>query len=411
MKPEKQSNHRQKFAFGALVTIFVGWFALFAISGFAQRTKTVTVNSNFNITNSTPESTSVVRGRAVYEDTGRAVRRTAISLLSIKGGGTKSAITDDNGAFEIKKVPAGEYMISVSAPGVISPLAYASFDKDVETSEGRESGLAEMTRFADKVSVDGISDADIFVRAKHGAAINGRVYYADGDPAIGVKIEILRKKDDKFSTVVTGFGAFAGPLGGGGSLGDKTDDRGMYRISGLPPGEYVVRVSESVNHKVNDDGNRTGDFLLLGFSSGSFLKTYHPDVLDVKEAKVLTLELGQEAGETNITLPVRSFYKITGRVIARGTKQPVKEAQMSITRDDDTSSFDNIIQKELQRVTTDEMGNWSYKELPAGKYIINVKPKETYDYDYGGTMSNANAAARKPKQPKPPKFASKQIEL
>lgn len=414
MKSEKPSNHRQKFAFGALVTIFVGWFALFAISGFAQRTRTTAVMSNSSITNSKPESTSVVRGRVIYEDTGRAVRRTSISLMSLKGSGVaKSAITDDNGAFEVRKVPAGEYLISVSSPGVISPLAYANFDKDVEMGEG-SANLAEMIRFADKVTVDGISDADVFVRAKHGAAINGRVYYADGDPAIGVKIEVLRKKDDKFSGVVTGFNAFTGPFGGS-SFGDKTDDRGIYRISGLPPGEYVVRVSESANHKVNDDESRFGEMMLLGLTSGSFLNTYHPNVLDVKEAKILTLELGQEAGETNITLPARNFYKITGRIIARGTKQPVKDALISISRDDETSSFNNLIQKELQRVKTDETGNWSYKELPAGKYTINVKQEETYDYEYdsdlGGTMSNSSTAAKKPKPPKPPKFASKKIEL
>jgi hypothetical protein len=55
------------------------------------------------------------------------------------------------------------------------------------------------------------------------------VTYADGDPAINASVRIFRKREGKWTQVI------------GRTPDDAiTDERGVYRVSGLWPGEYLV---------------------------------------------------------------------------------------------------------------------------------------------------------------------------
>ena len=96
----------------------------------------VTYNYNSNVMSNyipipLPPANSTVRGRVFYEDTGRPVKRSSIMLMSEKGEGGPSseptALTDNNGYFQMKNVRAGTYYAMVNAPGVVSPLAYFDF--------------------------------------------------------------------------------------------------------------------------------------------------------------------------------------------------------------------------------------------------------------------------------------------
>ena len=81
--------------------------------------------SNYKPTPEPPKST--IRGRVIYADTGRPVRRVGLMLLSAKkldGGGKENAgLTNELGEFEIKNVVEGKYFISVSTPGVLTPFS------------------------------------------------------------------------------------------------------------------------------------------------------------------------------------------------------------------------------------------------------------------------------------------------
>ena len=70
------------------------------------------------------------------------------------------------------------------------------------------------------------------IPAKRGGAIPGRVMYADGDPAIGVSYLICERlaKISSCNSII--FVAMAMSQTGGSFF--KTDDRGVYQMSGLP---------------------------------------------------------------------------------------------------------------------------------------------------------------------------------
>jgi hypothetical protein len=90
----------------------------------------------------------------------------------------------------------------------------------------------------------------------------------------------------------------------------NTDDRGIYRIYGLPAARYEVSVGD----------NGGGATLRSGF----YQKTYYPDTTDLAKATIVELNEGGEAKNIDITLGPRSrTYSVSGRVIDADTGDPV----------------------------------------------------------------------------------------
>lgn len=406
-------RNRHIFIFLMLTSFAVGTL-FFAGLASAQQSNTAVVSNvrgrgnyngygNYNAPPPLPKTT--VRGRAVYEDTGRPVRRATVMLLpSAKGSGVgeKSGLTNDSGEFSIKDVEAGNYFPMVNAPGVLNFLAYI----DMSEARGEQEKLVEKTRLNfEEITVPSGGEIDIYVRARKGGAIGGRIMYANGDPAIGVKVEVMRKEEEQYTGVVSNFGALASMMFGGGIDG-RTDDRGIYRVSGLPPGEYVVRVSEPAIH--SEEKNSPGGmfrFMEVG-GLGSLIRTFHPDANDVKNAAVLRVEPGQELSEINVIIPERSLFNIEGKIVAKGTQNPIAGARINILRKDATVSFFDRVEAENGEITSGSQGEWKLKEFPAGTYTVVVTPPSNYrdvEYDEQGNA--------KPNQTPQPKFAKVEKEI
>lgn len=319
-------------------------------------------------------SASTVRGRVFYAETSRPVRRASIMLVSERGPGEASGLTDNEGNFEIRNVAAGTYYPMVNAPGVVSPLAFIDFSK-LEGGRGQREATEEAFKDFQKIIVDGVNEAYVQIPARRGAAISGRIYYDDGDPAIGVKVEILRKVDGRFIGVIPNMSAILGMFGGGASGTFQTDDRGVFRFAGLPPGEYIVKATENASHGGSADRSPGIEALIMLGGGGSFLTVYHPDVFDASAAQVIAVEYGQEMTEVNVTIPARYLFKVGGTVISRKDKTPVR-AQIVLQRVEETKTFSLMseIAKMTQNVSTGDDGGWSFKELPKGNYRLIVNP-------------------------------------
>lgn len=313
---------------------------------------------------------TTLRARVYYEDTGRSVRRTSVMLMPIEGGGRDvSGITDNEGNLEIKNVPTGRYYAFINAPGVVSPFAYADFRKaDRELLDDPQADFPV-------IDVNGISDINVQIGARRGGAIGGRITYANGDPAIGVKVEILRKVEDEYLPVLANMSALIGMYSGGGLF--QTDDRGVYRMSGLPEGEYIVKVSESASHGNPDtrNGGYGGGFESMLFGGSSLLNVFYDNAFDQEKAQKINLQLGQDLSEINIIIPDRELHSIEGKLVAAKDKLPIRNAKLMIKRaDDETSEERSIFPKIPQVVYTDGKGIWRFNELPKGTYKIVAEP-------------------------------------
>ncbi len=361
----------------------------------------------------TPPANSTIRGRVFYADTGRPVKRSLVMLIEADGGGggagnSWSGVTDNDGNLQIKNVRGGIYYAMVNAPGVVSPLSYVDFSKKSE----RE-GLEEAFEGFEKIVVDGINDTNVQIPARRGGAIGGRVIYDDGDTAIGVKVEILRKVGDKYVGILPNFSAIMSMTFGSNLY--QTDDRGVYRFAGLPPGDYIVKVTENTTHG-DSIAKSYYDPLVSIFGANSFLTIFYPDVFDTKAAQLINVQLGQELSEINLTIPSRNLYKLEGKIINLKDKSPVK-ARLSIktdVADEIYTPFNEMSRRQPNTALTDENGNWKFKELPKGTYKVTIEPVESeVEYQgYLGNYSNSNLTTNVNRNiPPKPKLAKKTQEI
>src|SRR5205823_623088 len=127
-----------------------------------------------------------------------------------------TTITADDGGFTFGGLPAGRFNISVSKDGWL-PVAF---------------GAKRLFRQGTAVPVAAGETTRIVVRLPRGAVITGTVFDSSGQPAAGATVRAM-----SYTTIN---GARRLDVNGSSAI---ADDRGVYRIYGLAPRDYVVRAS------------------------------------------------------------------------------------------------------------------------------------------------------------------------
>jgi carboxypeptidase family protein len=243
----------------------------------------------------TNQGTSAVSGRVIFK--GEPVSGATVSIrlnrvFSIDPNTILRAQTDQNGEYRIVGVAAGHHGISASAPGF---------------------GMFNDLPFTDIKIAEGENLENIDFELKRGGAITGRVTDSNNRPLVGERVELMRYFQD----------GKAGPLAVFGSDMGRTDDSGVYRFYGLPAGRYLVNVGVAT----------TGASLIRPRirPSGSYLpKTFHPNVTQQSEAKVIEVSEGSEAAGVDIVVAeAERTYSIHGRVISADSGQPVAGVELS----------------------------------------------------------------------------------
>jgi hypothetical protein len=167
-----------------------------------------------------PVGTATVSGAVLSDDAGRPVRNVRVAMTGSTLRAGKSATTDDQGRFSFTDLPAGQFTLTASKAGFVT-VVY---------------GQKKPNRPGTPVQiVDGQNIQNLTMRIPRGGVITGRVLDEVGDPTTGTQVRVMRY--DMRSGVKQ--------LVQAGS--DQTDDRGMYRVYGLPPGDYVVASVPRVN--------------------------------------------------------------------------------------------------------------------------------------------------------------------
>lgn len=302
---------------------------------------------------------ATVRGRIFYEDTNRPVRFASVSLIAESGNynrySSKYVKTDENGEFVIRNVKPGTYLPQIKSDGVLTP----------ETTRGDAKDENEPPLF-EKITVTGLGEIQLMIRARRGGAISGRIQYADGEAAVGVKVELLRKQGGVYVS-------FAG-LGGAAVGSAVTDDRGVYRVAGLPAGNYLVRVNEPFSH-----GGNKARYDYERSEPSSILKTYYPEGESMKAAKSLEIAPGQEQTAIDITLPERQLFTLAGKIVTKKDRQPLENFNIRFFKmpEPDEVSL-GISLSSSNTVDSNKLGDWKLTNLPKGKYHVTVSENYVY---------------------------------
>ena len=156
--------------------------------------------------------TATISGRVVVPTTGQPLAGATVSLGGPDLPGGRTASTDAEGHFVFMALPAGRYYLSVSKQGHVN----------ITYRQRRPGTRGRPIRIADG------EVRSVALPLPRAGVITGMVIDERGEPAMNVHVRTLR------ASTVPGRGRFQ-QTGGG-----TTDDRGIYRIHSLQPGEYAV---------------------------------------------------------------------------------------------------------------------------------------------------------------------------
>jgi hypothetical protein len=279
---------------------------------------------------SVQQSTGAIGG-VITDTAGQPARRARVTLNSAERGAVaRTTTTDDAGRFAFGDLPAGRFSLQASKPGHLT-TNYGARRPD-------RPGTPITLALGERVT-------NIAMTLSRGAVITGRVLDQGGQPAPGVGVSILRFG---YSSL-TGERTLGRPSAGSSAT---TDDRGIYRAYGLPPGTYIVMAAvtptggagrgapglEDIRRLSAVEIQRAIDLARTGRANASgpagqspdraserrvnYVPVFYPDTTDVARATAITIAAGEERGGVDLQIQLVTTARIDGTVAVPGNVKP-----------------------------------------------------------------------------------------
>jgi protocatechuate 3,4-dioxygenase beta subunit len=286
-----------------------------------------------------------VAGRVVTAAEGNPLKSAHVMLMeqnAAREPKTYGATTDASGIFILKSVAPGRYKIFDEHTGYVRQQ-YHSQDADT----GAVLALQPQQQAA-----------DILFRLTPAAVITGHVTDEDQEPMAGIQVLALRRRSEE-ETEDEDVSAYRKqdqmfPAGSA-----QTDDRGVYRIFGLQPGDYYLRATQAMQSPLYSPGGE--EYFALQSQGTEYAPVYYPGVLQRTQAETVTLRPGDEA-QIDFTMRHVKTVEISGRVLGPDGKPANTMVELGET--DDYSDSRNT--------NTDEQGKFRLKGVPPGSYILRA---------------------------------------
>jgi hypothetical protein len=319
------------------------------------------------------------------------------TMTTAAGGAPRQVMTDAQGRFLFRELAKGRYTFKATAPGYLA----GGFGQARPTG-GQQA--VELTSDNEKVG-------DLTLRMWKGATISGSVVDEGGEPVIGLSVRAIRR------TVSAGRPRLAFGTTG------TTDDRGIYRIPNLTPGDYFVGViatystmpaatseaylqammsgvsllSNDVYRELSSSnapppssgGYRVGDLTLQTSSSGRggtagggtapapgedgrvqiYPTVFYPASRALADATLLSLGSGEDRRGVDLHLTLTTAVRVSGTVV--GPEGPVRNMGVRLLSQ---GAEDFTVDSSLDAAAgaTDGNGIFTLLGVPPGSYTLKV---------------------------------------
>lgn len=295
-----------------------------------------------------PAGTASISGIVSAADTGRPLKRARVIVAGTGAARQpRSAVSDERGRFQVSGLPAGAYTISARKTGYVDAMF----------------GQRRAMRTGTPVQIaDGQQLSSVNLQLPPGGVITGRVLDEDGEPLARSFISVLRYQYVQ--------GARRPVMAGN----DQSDDRGQFRIYGLPPGEYYVGAA---------GGPILDRFLTRTAETGSnpggaddearvdYAPTYYPGAASVAEASRVKLAVGQEV--TGIDFQMQMLPMSTVRGVVAGA---IGRANVVLVPDDGLPADAGMMRGQGLRGATREDGTFTITRVPPGRYTVVAREND-----------------------------------
>ena len=338
-----------------------------------------------------PTGTASISGTVVVAGTGQPARRARVMLSGAEVRGSLTKTTDADGRFAFTRLAAGRYSLTVSKPAHVS----ATYGQ-LRPGSGRPGTPIQLTngqRFEARLQLP------------RGGAITGTVLDEHAEATPGIPVRAMRYVMQGGQRTLQSAGA------------GTTDDRGVFRIFGLQPGDYVVcatprvtigpdrerlqmeieamrRAAESVAQRDPTEARSLADRIASMQAQANdeeqpsgYAPVCFPGTPTPANAGAVTLGVAQERGGVDFQLQLVPLARIEGTVMNPGGAA-VQNLQVSLMEAGDVPPVD----VRTARPTPD--GRFTLSGVPPGQYTLVARATL-------GTSPQARTAGQPPAPPRP----------
>ena len=222
-----------------------------------------------------------------------------VELLATDTNGPRravaKAVTSKTGKYVLLNVEAGSYDVSPSALTLVIP------------NQGKSGQSGKSVTIEPGESVKGI-DFDLVSKG----SISGRVRDFSGEPVKGQTVILILQGEENYSR----------PFHSSAPSDHTTNDKGVFRISGVPPGRYIVKVGIAYGLTATGRSEKSNVY---------YPETFHPSAGEASKATVVEVATGRETTDVDITVgrPLK-IYEIVGQLIVAETGAPVPNVALQV---------------------------------------------------------------------------------
>ncbi|HEY7182770.1 MAG TPA: hypothetical protein VIC84_15175 [Blastocatellia bacterium] len=241
-------------------------------------------------------------------------------------------VTDEQGNYRITGIVAGIYQVSVLSDEfmITGELQYNLQAKMVSVSEGEH-----VERFD--------------LALKRGGVITGRVTDSNGLPLSGQMIELTRVDADGKPQ----------PRPFNHPSPRMTNHEGVYRITRVPDGRYLVSSGVSQSERLGTPIPR----------DVYYRQTFHPNASDPSQARAVEVREGVEiTGVDILVAEVKKTFDLKGRVVRAETGAAVEGVEIFYSLQRESAGI--LGPRSSRGAKSNSEGEFLFQGLPPGKYAV-----------------------------------------
>jgi hypothetical protein len=349
--------------------------------------------------------TGLIFGQTMDATSQKPVSNVLVTL-TVAGSIPVRVLSDGDGRYAFREVPKGSFSVNATKPGY-SDGAYGRL---------RPSGPTQPLQLT-----DGQRLTDVSLPMWKLGTIAGLVLDESGEPIVGATVKVYQRM------IVGGKRQWQA------TSTQLTDDRGMYRVGSLVPGDYIVALpmtppavlanvlaglglpaaparagggggggiavafSASVSSggggnvtRVLSDGN-DGGLGPAGLTEDGhelwYQTTFYPAVQSSTRAEILHIKAGEERGGVDFSIKAVRTETVSGVLL--GSDGPAPSTLVTLVPVETTDLATPV---ETATTSTDAQGRFSFTRVPAGQYWFRavknprmaIGPGDTQTFSVGG---------------------------
>ena len=323
----------------------------------------------------------LIVGQVVDAASGRPVAGAIVTLAGppplLQGTPHSAILTGGDGRFLFRDLRPGSYRIRAHRSG----FADGAYGRTRPAGPSLDLSLASGQRVG-----------DVVIRMWRHAAISGTIVDESGEPQVAVEVRAYRR------TTVGGRRQFIT------AATAATDDRGIYRLGGLVPGDYIVgtvSLHASLPSALARDAPGTtfelagslsgpipyGPAELIGGGEGGlapargtplprqtptgtaiYPPTYHPFGITGQRASVLSVGAGDEYESADLYIAPVPSVRITGQVF--GPDGPLRRTRLRLVSG---ARGMDVVESDWLLAMTDDAGRFIFPTVPSGYYVLRLR--------------------------------------